>query len=535
LEVLDKRRLILASLVPLLALITLYTPLQAANYYLSTLTEVVYEGSGYRVYYREPLIPVLGSSNKTTLILDVRLGGKPVDFWFMTSGLTVDGAREVAKGAGRGRAAKDISSYIDDAVRVLREAGANPAFNGLGMLTFIVTIVEENGEKYVATDVISIPLIPGKAQGKEVRVEVEFKPVHKVKVNETAGQTQEVQPHQTSPPGIIIDVCSPGANFDNCAYWELKTVHYKSQNPESVPTVITYIDPIDGDYIREVYHLQYILLKKDSIPQFSIDLGLVFQKVINFVVPGPGFVREITSGSLQEEVFDFSCNIRNSKLTSEREPCFYFGKSYPSPDVTFTFYDEALIATGFMGYLWLVEYEYIWWDGKVIDRSLAVYLVPQQSNNRFVPAVIIDDNPYDGRGVLEKLFWNLWYYGNVTWKRLDSVYDVGITLTAYRLFASSQAAWQFGIAIPLGALIVALSGWSPSGWALAVTVSLVVGFSISKSEQNFYLSLARIELKSITKVTFNPRYLELTAYLIKEAGGKYYKTPFIIVWPYVTP
>jgi len=82
LDVLDRRRLILASLTPLLALITLYTPLQAVNYYLSMLTEVVYEGFGYKVYYREPLIPVLGSSNKTTLVLDVRLGGKPVDFWF---------------------------------------------------------------------------------------------------------------------------------------------------------------------------------------------------------------------------------------------------------------------------------------------------------------------------------------------------------------------------------------------------------------------------------------------------------------------
>jgi len=423
-------------------------------------------------------------------------------------------------------------------VRVLREAGANPAFNGLGMLTFIVTTVEENGEEYVATDVISIPLIPGKAQGKEVRVEVEFKPVHKVKVNKTTSQTQGVQPHQTSPPGTINDYCiivyGPfGTPIPICYYWKLKTVHYKSQNPEPVPTIITFIDSIDGDYIEVVKHYQLILLRKDTIPQFSIDLGLVFQKVVEFVVPGPGFVREITSGS-SEEVFRFGCPFVNSKLSSRQYNCSYFNSPY---EATTTFYGSALIATGFRGYLWLVEYEYIRSIGvieEVIDRSLAVYLVPQQSNDRFVPTVIVDDYPYGGEEMLEKLFWNLWYYGNVTWKRLGSVRTTYEDLVAYDLFVSSQAAWQFGLAIPLGALIVALSGSSPPGWALAVTVSLAVGFSISKSEQSFYLNLAIVEFMSTTVVTFNPRYLELTAYLVKEAGGNYYKTPFMIVRPFVT-
>jgi len=540
LDVLDRRRLIVASLTPLLALITLYTPLQAVNYYLSMLTEVVYEGFGYKVYYREPLIPVLGSSNKTTLVLDVRLGGKPVDFWFMTSGVTADGAREVAKGVGKGRAAKDISGYVDDAVRVLREAGANPAFNGLGMLTFIVTTVEENGEEYIATDVISIPLIPEKARGKEVRVEVDFKPVHKVKVNKTTSQTQGVQPHQTSPPGTINDYCivisNPyGPPIPICYYWKLKTVHYKSQYPEPVPTVITYIDSIDGDYVNRVYHSQYIIFTS-STRQFSIDLSLVFQKVIDFVVPGPGFVKEITSGS--SDVFNFRCEFINSKLSSDSGYCLYFDRPY---EATTTFYDEALIATGFMGYLWLVEYEYILWIGttipieKVLDRSLAVYLVPQQSNNRFVPTVMIDDNPYDDKGMIEELFWNLWLYGNVTWKWLGSVTGKAIGFTSYRLFVESQAAWQFGLAIPVGALIAILLGGSLPGWALAVIASLAVGFSISSQDQTFYANLAFVDIESITKVTFNPSYLELTAYLVKEADSKYYKTPFMVVRPYVTP
>jgi len=544
LEVLDKRRLILASLVPLLALITLYTPLAALNHYVSTLTEVIYEGFGYKVYYREPLIPALGGSNKTTLVLDVRLGGKPIDFWFMTSGLTADGAREIAKGTSRGRAAKDISGYVDDAVRVLREAGANPAFNGLGMLTFIVTTVEENGEEYIATDIISIPLIPEKARGKEVRVEVDFKPAHKVKVNKTTSQTQEVQPHQTSPPGQITDYCivipNPyGPPIQVCYLWRLKTVHYKSQNPEPIPTVITFIDPIDGDYVEYIYHSQLIAYTRDT-KRFSIDLSLVFQNVINFVVPGPGFVKEVTSES--SNVFNFRCLFKNSKLISGDGHCNYFDRSYGAAT---TFDGEALIATGFRGYLWLVEYEYIYWVGtiipieKVLDRSLAVYLVPQQSNDRFVPTVIVDDNPYDGEGMVEWLFWNLWFNGNVTWKRLGSETGKSIGFTSYRLLVESQAAWQFGLAIPVGAIILyilrTLGVINLPGWAAAVILSLAIGFSISSQDQTFYANLAFVDIKSITEVTFKPRYLELTAYLVKKADSKYYKTPFMIVWPYVIP
>jgi hypothetical protein len=167
-------------------LLALYAPLLSLNAYSATLSEVVYEGLGYKVTYKSPLIP-LASSNKTSVVLEVKRGGKPIDFGFTLSGITIDGAKDVAEGRGYGRASADIAGYVDDVVRVLREANSNPAHSGLGLLTFVISKIEENGEEYIATDIISIPVIPGKARGKDIIVEVEFKPVHKIKLNKTSG------------------------------------------------------------------------------------------------------------------------------------------------------------------------------------------------------------------------------------------------------------------------------------------------------------------------------------------------------------
>jgi hypothetical protein len=149
----------------IITLLALYAPLLSLNAYSATLSEVVYEGSNYKVTYKSPLIP-LAPGNKTSVVLEVKRNGKPIDFGFTLSGITIDGAKDVARGRGYGRAKADIAGYVDDVVRVLREANSNPAHSGLGLLTFIISKIEEDGEEYIATDIISIPVIPGKARGK---------------------------------------------------------------------------------------------------------------------------------------------------------------------------------------------------------------------------------------------------------------------------------------------------------------------------------------------------------------------------------
>jgi hypothetical protein len=513
-------------------LLALYAPLLSLNAYSATLSEVVYEGSGYRVTYKSPLIP-LASGNRTSVVLEVKRNGKPVDFGFTLSGITVDGARDVARGRSYGRASADITGYVDDVVRVLREANSNPAYSGLGLLTFIISKVEEGGEEYIATDVITIPIIPGKARGKSIVVEVEFKPVHKIELNKTSGgeQSGKAEVLQTTPPGAIPDgACYGIEGVSICYRWELKTVHYKSRDIEFVPLSISYIDDIDGDYVERVSHQHTIHFGGTTVRTLSFDLSLVFSKVVNFIVPGPGYVRTLPAGSSGETLFQMVCPVVNLKVTSRAFDCLYFSSSIGR----YTFYDDALVATGFYGHLWLVEYEYVKYVTAgasfryVLDKSLAVYLVPYEQNGRFRPGVMIDDNPTDGSGDLEQVYRLLVQHANTTWKLLPKKYANHWYVRAFNLTIESKSTPLFDLATPVGALIVAITGGSPPGWALAVVATLVVGFS------GWYDSLSMTIFKTITDRCFNPRYLQLTAFLIKEAGDKYYPTPLMIVWPYTT-
>jgi hypothetical protein len=515
------------------ALLALYAPLLSLNAYSTTLSEVVYEGLGYRVTYKSPLIP-LASGNKTSVVLEVKRNGKPIDFGFTLSGITVDGARDVAEGRGYGRASADITGYIDDVVRVLREANSNPAHSGLGLLTFIISKIEENGEEYIATDIISIPVIPGKARGKNIIVEVEFKPVHKVKLNKTSDgeQTGKAEVLQTTPPRTITDECKNFIFYQECYRWVFTRTHYVSLENEYIPLAISYISAVDGNYTKRVQHFHRIVLLSQDAPQLSFDLSLVFRKVIDFIVPGPGYTITLPRGASQLELFRMNCRFMNSYLTSEAYECLYFGSSVGM----FTFYKDALIATGIRGRMWLVEYAFvkdtcgIVCYREVLDRSLAVYMVPYfRSTDRIDYSVYIDENPYDGLGWLNRVFDFLLYDSNTTIRLLRVHLGNTLDVLSDDLRVKSGSTPLFGIGIPIGPIIRALAG-SVSGWPGGAISTLSVGFSVSSSSGRFYESLTVMSYETITNRCFYPYYIELTAFLVKDAKD-YYKTPLMVVSP----
>ena len=405
----------------IVTLLALYAPLLSLNAYSATLSEVVHESLNHRVTYKSPLIP-LAPSNKTSVVLEVKCNGKPVDFGFTLSGITVDGARDVAMGRGLGRVVVDVTSYVDDAARVLREANSNPAHSGLGLLTSIISKVEEGGEEYIATDVITIPVIPGKARGKSIIVEVEFKPVHKIKLNKTNGgeQTGRAEVLQATPPRQIDD-CRGYIVYRECYKWVFTRTHYVSSSAESIPLLVSYVNDVDGNYIVRVRHMHSIVLTS----QPSFDLSLVFRKVIDFIVPGPGFLIHYLPQRVSEAVlFRMDCLFMNSYLTSETFSCYYFDTAVGE----FTFYEDALIATGIRGRMWLVEYAFVRdrcglvCYREVLDSSLAVHMVPYfRSTNRIDYSIHIDENPYDGVGWLNEAF-NFLYHDSNTTRRLLGVH-----------------------------------------------------------------------------------------------------------------
>ncbi len=515
----------------IVTLLALYAPLLSLNAYSATLSEVVHEGLSHRVTYKSPLIP-LAPSNKTSVVLEVKRNGKPIDFGFTLSGITIDGAKDVAEGRGHGRAKADIAGYVDDVVRVLREANSNPAHSGLGLLTFIISKIEENGEEYIATDIISIPVIPEKARGKNIVVEVEFKPVHKVKLNKTSDgeQTGKAEVLQTTPPRTITDKCKNFIFYQECYRWVFTRTHYVSLENEYIPLSISYIDDTDGNYIKMVEHQHWIVLLSQAAPQLSFDLSLVFRRVIDFIVPGPGCTITLPPGASQLELFYMNCRFMNSYLTSETLSCYYFDTVVGE----FTFYKEALVATGIRGRMWLVEYAYvkdtcgIVCYREVLDRSLAVYMVPYfRSDNRIDYSIHIDENPYDGLGWLNRVFNFLYHDSNTTIRLLGEYPGKGLRVSSTQLMAKSGSTPLFGIAVPVGAILRALAG-SPSGWPGRLVSTLSAGFSVSSDR--FYASLNAMSYDAITYMCFYPYYIELTAFLVKDAED-YYKTPFMVVSP----
>jgi hypothetical protein len=261
-------------------------------------------------------------------------------------------------------------------------------------------------------------------------------------------------------------------------------------------------------------------------------LVLVFRKVIDFIVPGPGYTITLPPGASQLVLFRMSCSFMNSYLTSEAYDCTYFGTSVGR----FSFHKEALIATGIRGRMWLVEYAFVRdrcglvCYREVLDSSLAVYMVPYfRSDNRIDYSIYIDENPYDGVGWLNRVFNFLYYDSNATLRLLGEYPGKGLSVGSDELMAKSGSTPLFGIAVPVGAILRALAG-NVSGWPGILISTLSVGFSVSSSSTRFYVSLIVMSYYAITDMCFYPYYIELTAFLVKDAKD-YYKTPFMVVSP----
>jgi hypothetical protein len=227
------------------------------------------------------------------------------------------------------------------------------------------------------------------------------------------------------------------------------------------------------------------------------------------------------------------CTFTNSNLTSKSYDCYYFNEKVGK----WTFYKEALITTGITGRMWLVEYQYVEETcilgvcfKEVLDSSLAVYMVPRfKLPNKIDYSIHIDEDPNDGIGLMEKIFYFLYYDSHTTTKLYTATVATRVIIRSSELMAKSESTPLFGIGIPVGAFIRAKAG-SVAGWPGMLISTLSAGFSTSSSSNRFYTSLTTMSYYATTYRCFQPHYIELTGFLVKEAGD-YYKTPIMVVRP----
>lgn len=489
-----------------------------------TYTETVYSGPDYSVVYVKQGFE---ASNLTTLSIQVTSDGKPLEFGYTLIGITVGGATEVKRGKGSGRVVVDISSYVGEVERILERSHANPQNSGVGLLTFIVTMTEENGEKYISTDIISIPVIPGKAAGATIEVNTVFKPVHRVKYhveNSTTGS--RVEPLTTSPPPRFDEYCTIAGNKEECWYWRFNSIIYASQQPEFIPVLIVKIDPHDDDYVKSIHLLHFA-----SLMNFRIGLGMGILGAASLYALGVGFTTHYSGNDML--IYSYSCVFHNRRTENTSSHCYdevnneYMEFQGP--------YDEALLATGFGGYLWLVKYDEVHeirdeisHYSEVLDEGYAVFLMPNfKSSNKIEMKYMVDEDPYDDSGLLEAILnyfeesTNIkksylgWHGPQQFWTK--TLCDIGI-------YSSAAQNKLFGV--PVGAIIkyklLRETHTEASEELLAMLTALLVPISID----------GVISFETTRDVYFNPYYYEVEVYLVESMKG-YYTIPVFLMDPHV--
>jgi hypothetical protein len=519
------KRLYASILIPLVLF-----PLLIVLNTVPTYVETVYSGPNYSVVYVKRRFV---ASNSTILSLKVSSNGEPLEYGYTLVGITINGAVEIKRGRGFGRVDIDLSSYVVEVKKILERSRASLQNSGVGLLAFIVTMTEESGEKYISTDVISIPIIPGKVMGASIEVNIEFKPVFRVKYQaENSTKGPPLEPLNTSPPPLRFDeYCRVAGNKEECWYWQLDSTIYASQQPEFVPLTIIKLDPYDGDRVRTVDLNHAITLDSGGV---GLNIGMKIESATTLYVPGVGFIIQ-SSGSVGT-IYSYSCRFYNRKIVNELSYCYdslnnkYLELQGP--------YGAALLATGFDGYIWLVKYKMIYevcWGAScskyVIDEGYAVFLVPQFiSNNRIEGKYMLDDNPYDDDGLLEAILDYFEGSMNITRDYLGRYGPRRFwSTTADTIKIDSGSTHSAFPAIPVGAIIkyvLAKAGISISPALAAILPLLVV------SIYTYYNYLATITFETVQDVYFNPYYYKIQTYFVKDANN-YYAIPVIFMDPYV--
>ncbi|MFN4045836.1 MAG: hypothetical protein ACK4H7_00665, partial [Acidilobaceae archaeon] len=325
--------LALSAAVTIIAL----TPLSSLIFWVEGSSEVVYSGLDYDITYKPSLLNLITKSNETRVRLEVRdASGRPLKFMALLSGPTSETVIEVGHVSGKGYAVKSIGRYVEEVRKALREANSDPERSGLGMLILISTIIEENGEKYAAADAVSIPIIPGKAVGKDIVVSVKFKPIMKYKIGESEEpENNKIALKEEAEPPEKIRKCTYEFRVgEMCSEWRLAEVLYTTQlryiRPDLVvgwdyiPVAITELNNFIGSKTKEILHYLGITLRKADIAyvDFAMSMGWTRWGILTLYAPGSGYTIYIKRDLQFETIHESECKIY-STLNSESSSCKY--------------------------------------------------------------------------------------------------------------------------------------------------------------------------------------------------------------------
>ncbi len=550
------KALVLSIVTVILAL----APLSSLTFWVESGSEVVYSRPNYEVVYKNSFLNALTGSNETRVRIEVQdRSGRPVVFVALLSGPTSKGVVEVGNMSGKGYAVKPIGKYVSEVRRLLRELNSDHESSGLGILVLLSTIIEENGEHYAAADAVTIPIIPGKAVGKEIIVKIKFTPIMKHKIEgKTASKNSEEQ-SQTTPPPTITHYCTyyEGQGFGPyCYYWKLVETIYEtpSNTPDYIPMAITLLDSWTGRGTEYVQHSFTIALIKGKVEYVSFTPTLGFRdpvtKAITFYVPGPGYIKYREESVTTEILYDIQCMF-HSKSSPHQSICYYLkgpGGAGTGYRYLSNFEGDAILSTGLRGKMWLARYAYLAGypridSGSVLDdKVLYMWIVPLfNENKKIVFDCEVDDRWGDNAGIAERTL--NWLKNAINYKYIDSSIG-GYPLSVLQIYIDSGASSWLGAAIALGALILdilvtkgALSALSPALREIlyAILPGMVMGLESGEATSQLYLNFGKFYIQLLPSYAYdyvNAFYGEMKdSYIIKAEENAKRRAPLMVFVP----
>ncbi len=552
----------------LTVMILALTPTASIVYWVESNSEVIYSGPGYSVVYRPSLIDTLKKFRDVRIRLEVvDEKGRPLTFSALFSGPSTRGVVELGSATGKGYAVKIIEwKYVDREI----DGGILPLMrpiSGVGVLVLISTLMEERGEKYVAVDAVSIPLIPKKAEGKEISVTVKFKPIAKYYI----GKTERASEGQTS----------------GYPQWRLARTLYMSDRHEYIPLIITKLNEHLVEYASLIRHRFNVILYKMYSPfiGFDVSLGFAMGSTSPLIVSaGPGYIMfaelydHWVHGVYCDSYLNHTggvakvwCDILMSGIMHTQ--CWSRHENV-SP-----FTGDVMFSTGILGRVWLAEYKLTGREGKSetpFDGSVfAIWLIPLIINGANIYGWFeIEDNPSSpntttgrivkileenmlirykraktrvlGWGytldirheicsfeppkwrfeILEHLEHMLWY----TFRAQPDLYRLSEALGIYE-----RGEWRFGAIIPVGAMVASKLEKVLEPEVFRLVSALGVAYETgSKPRSDCHVYYSYVDTSFTTEIpygVFFGYYAELSADYWYKRGNTHMPAPLLIVEP----
>ncbi|MCE4599276.1 MAG: hypothetical protein F7C81_03660 [Desulfurococcales archaeon] len=494
--------------------------------------KLLYSSSFVGVLYESKFL-----SSKTTLELNIR-GLEDTSLAVRLYGVTPEGFVEVAKANGVGGVEVDVTSYISQAENLTRRLGWDPSRAGPSLLAFILA-PKPGGKGFINITgmTIAIPIIPGEAKAKTIKVYLVYNPVTLARVmEEPKGARIKVSSDRM---GEICMYYSGSRENYECYYWELNQTLYK--DARGIPILMTgLLEPNDASYIESIFNLISINLYTLIAKYISFDIGLAITEGqdagVTLQTPGSGFIIMRKGDPRQDNLFQLDCLFQSRVLSYRTSECKYMGTRWDVDVGEYSYY--AVTATGFRGDLAYSRYDFVreecvagFCSREVLNTSHAVWAAPRASpQGKILPWQHVDDNIHDRDNISEVA---LIIRNNLKASNLQEDWGWYTEISGTFAIINSKSSIRFAIGLPIGPLVLLLAQQTLPQAALAILPFLVVGIELGVINVGPYTAIGIISAQSIVESTYNRTYYEVANYYVVEEGAEY-PVPVVLFLPGIT-